>query len=373
MTWTASDVARLLACPGSACLPQHTFKSSYADAGTEHHAEIEAQVDAGEQPDGVHPEIRALFPEDAQLTAEAAFAYDVATDTARGLGHLKRKYVGLSPYERPGTIDLLVLGEKKAIVVDHKSYEAVDDAEQNAQLATYGLMVARAAGFSEVTVAINYKLRAPDIAVLDEWALDAHAQRLKELEFNVARARENPEAHLKTGRHCKYCPAFLSCSKQQALRLEVASGEAIMRVERMIPFNDDAEAARALEFRQQLRMLLQRVDSALYARASERPIPLPDGKMFGPVEKPGNEKLDGDVVYEVVKAQHGQSVADAAVVRSATKKRLHDALSFVAGKGQTAALERKVLDVVREKGGAKRESKVVTEVYEPQKLLKVVG
>lgn len=373
MTWSASDVARLLACPGSACLPQHTFKSGYADAGTEHHAEIEAQVDTGvTEIDGVHPDIRALFPEDAQLTAEAAFAYDIATDTARGLGHLKRKYVGLSPYERPGTVDLLALGKKKALVVDHKSYEEVEPAEQNAQLATYGLMVARTAGLSEVTVAINYKMRAPDIAVLDSWALDAHAARLKELEFRVARARENPNEHTKTGKHCKYCPAFLSCQKQQELRLEVASGEAIMRIERMIPFNDDTEAARALEFRQQLRHLLQRIDSAIYARAYERPIPTLDGKMFGPVEKAGNEKLDGDVVYAVVKEQHGQSVADAAVIRSATKTRLKEALAFVAGKGQAAAMERKVLDVVRERGGAKRESKIVVEAYEPQKLLKVV-
>lgn len=366
---SASEVPRLLACPGSAHLPRHEYKSAYAVAGVEYHADIEAAVESGEETDLIHPKIVALYPKDARLAAEAAFAYDVATDTARGLGHLKRKYVGLSPYEIPGTLDLVVLGDGKALVVDHKSYEEVEPAATNTQLATYALMVARTTGLDEVTVAINYKMSAPDIAVLDVFDLDAHAARLKRLQFDVASGKGT----LNVGRWCKYCPAFLSCPKQSELQIEVGSADTVMAIEQRIPFNDDEDAARAFDLLQRIKMLTARMSAALYARASERPIPLSDGRMFGPVEKPGNEKLDGDVVWDVVKTLHGQSVADAAVSRVATKKKLHDAIGIVAGKGQAAAAERKVLEAVRERGGSKRETKVVVEAYEPQKLLKVVN
>lgn len=369
---SASEVPRLLACPGSAHLPQHDYKSAYADAGIEHHAEIEASVDAGDA-DGIHPKILALYPADAQQAAEAAFAYDVATDTGRALGHIRRNYIGLAPYEIPGTVDLVVLGTGGALVIDHKSYEEVEPAATNTQLATYALMVARAAKRDEVTVAVNYKMRAPDIATLDTFDLDAHAARLKRLHLDVAHAKANPTAALKTGKHCKYCKAFLSCPLQSDLQIEVTSGDAVMAMESRIPFGDDTEAARAFDLLQRIKMLTTRLSAALHARAAERPIPLPDGRVMGPVEKQGNEKLDGDVVYAVVKEQHGQSVADAAVIRTATKKRIKDALTFVTGKGQAASAERKVLEVVRERGGATRETRTVVEVHDADPVHKLLS
>ena len=149
-----------------------------------------------------------------------------------------------------------------------------------------------------------------------------------------------------------------------------------MRIESQLPFESDTEAADAFDLLQRIKMLTTRLSAALYARAAERPIPLSDGRVLGAIEKQGNEKLDGDLVYAVVKEQHGQSVADAAVERKATKTKLRSALSFATGKGQAASAERKVLDTVRERGGATRETKTVVEVHEAtdaDKLLAEAG
>lgn len=362
---SASAVPRLLACPGSAHLPHKDYRTAFAEAGTDRHSELEAEADLGVT-DGVHPSIVALYPRGAQMTSEAAFAYDVATDTARALGHGRAAYKGLAPFEIPGTADLVVLGNGQGVVVDHKSYEEFDPAEVNTQTATYALMLARAAKLDEVTVAINYKHRAPSIAVLDALDLDAHAARLKRLYLDVAHAAKDPSASLSTGKHCKYCPAFLACPRQYALTVDIDQGELAMRVEASIPFERDEDAAAAFDLLGRIKTLTARIQAALYARAAERPIPLSNGKMFGPVEKQGNEKLDGDVVYEVVKTKHGQSIADAAVVRTATKKRLNEALAFAGGK--VAQLERDVLDEVRARGGARREIKTAIEEYEPQEI-----
>jgi hypothetical protein len=56
----------------------------------------------------LHPAVVALMVEGDRLTTEPAFAYDCATDTARELGHVDRRYRDLAPYEIPGTMDLLI-------------------------------------------------------------------------------------------------------------------------------------------------------------------------------------------------------------------------------------------------------------------------
>jgi hypothetical protein len=133
-----------------------------------------------------------------------------------------------------------------------------------------------------------------------------------------------------------------------------------------MPFRDDDQAADAYFLWKRLGMLHKRLGSALHARAHERPIPIGDGKMFGPEMTEGNDKIDGDIAYDVIRTMHGQSVADAAVERKASKKRIKEALSLVAGKGQGAAMERAVLAEVKAKGGIRNEVKVTIAEYVPQ-------
>ena len=372
---SASGVARALACPASLVLPQHRYETSHAAAGTERHADDEAAIDLGNEDDVLPAKVLAMIRPDDRKATECAFAYDCATGTARELGHIKhRAYADLSPFEIPGTADLVILGGGRAIVVDKKGHERVGAAETNEQTLSLALMVARTYGLDEITVVIYYEIGAPDIATIGALDLDGHAERLKTLLVDIARAQVEPTKFLAMGKHCRYCQAFLSCPRQHALTLEVGSAQAAMAIEARIPFADDADAAAAFDLLGRIKMLTARISAALYARAAERPIPLLNGNVFGPREKQGNEKLDGDVVYAVIRDQHGQGIADAAVVRQATKKRIKEALVFAGSKGEIAKLERAVLAEVAARGGSSRETKTVIEEYEPEmKKLEAAG
>lgn len=363
---SASAVPRALACPASLVLPQHRYATVWAELGEDRHADNEAAIDVGHADDVLPPQVMALLLPGDKMTTECAFAYDTATDTARELGVKRRAYGTLAPYEIGGTVDLLIMGNGRAIVVDKKGFERVGAAETNGQTLTYALMVARTYGLDEVTVAIFYEVGAPSIATIGVMALDAHAAALKKLQVDAARAAADPTGFINPGRHCKYCEAFLSCPRQQQFQLEVTSADSIMRIEQVIPFDRDEDAAAAFDLLERIKMLTARISSALYARASERQFALSDGRVFGPREKESNEKLDGDIVWTVVREKYGLHVADMAIERKATKARLKEALKKV-GK-PVAAGEREVLDEVRNRGGSKRETKTVVEVHELPKL-----
>lgn len=351
---SASAVPRLLACPASHRLPHHAYNSAHATAGQDRHAEAEAAADTGGE---LHHAVQAMLREGDQLATECAFAYDVATDTARELGHRDRRYVGLSPYELPGTMDLLIRAPGRAVVVDYKSFAEVDAAERNTQLATYALMVARAYGLDEVTVAIVYLTNAhrPSIATLSALDLDAHAARLRRLHVDVLRSSA-PVG----GPHCRYCPAFLSCPVQHALTLDIDVIPA--RIEAaQAPFADDTDAAEAFDLLQRIKVLSTRIQAALYARAAERPIPLGNGMILGERTVDGNDRLDGDIVWSVVRDLHGQEMADAAVERHATKSKLDAAIKAAGLK--VAPTKRAVLAEVEARGGIERRQSTRVEVY----------
>lgn len=345
---TASAIPRLLACPASHRLPHHDYRSAAADAGNARHAEAEAAADTGGE---LHHAVQALMVEGDQLATECAFAYDCATDSARELGHLDRRYRDLAPYEIPGTMDLLIRGPGRAVVVDYKSFAEVASAERNAQLATYALMVARAYGLDEVTVAIVYltNVRRPSIATLGPLDLDAHAARLRSLHADVMRP-----ATPAPGAHCRYCPAFLSCPAQQALALDV--GDALpLEIERRIPFDDDQSAAEAFDLLARIKTLSARIQAALYARAAERPIPLGNGMVLGQYEKLGPTVIDADIAYEVVRELHGQEAADKSVTRKASQAGIERAVGKPGKKAVMAEIEAR--------GGKSRSTIVKTEVY----------
>jgi hypothetical protein len=322
---SASSVPRALKCTAWLALPREDYQTAAAQAGTDRHADLEAEADLGGT-DGIHPDIVARYHPDAQTTPEAAFAYDVATDTARALGHGRAAYVDLGPLEIPGTADLVLLVEGQwGMVVDHKSYK--DGAPE--QLATYALMLARTAGLDEVHVALNYAARRPYIATLTALDLDAHAARLKTLLTSKPSA---PNA----GPWCEFCPAFLSCPAQAQL---VPSVDAALVATPVLALDTDEDAARAYDFVQRLGMLMARAKAALIARASERPIPLGNGKVFGPHEKKGATQIDGDIAYALIRERFGQAKADAAVTRKVTQAGIERAVGKADKKAVMAELE----------------------------------
>lgn len=346
---TASEIPRQLACPGSGHLPRAIdIPDRYAMEGSEGHADAEADADLG-QIDELHPAVQALLWPGSVLSSECSFMYDVATDTARELGHITgRNYPERGLFEIPGTVDLVIASDGRATVVDYKLY--LDGSPE--QIDTYALMVARTYGLTEVTVALVYRgatWKPAQVRVLSAMDLDAHAERLRAMVTSGDRS-------LVPSKHCKHCRAFVGrgsdgmpeCPAQRALALEDSSGQLSVRVEALIPFADDRDAALGLELAGRLRLLANRITAAVNARAAERPFRTLSGKMYGEHETRGNERLDGDVVYRVVRDQHGQSLADQAVERKATKAALERAL-----KGKRGAAKA-VLDEVRKQGGATR-------------------
>lgn len=369
MNWSASSIPRLLACPVSALLPQHDYKTTYAAEGQEYHSDQEAAIDVGDE-DAIHPDVLALVREGDETITEMAFAYDPIADTARELGRITRdQYAKLTREgELPGKPDLIIRGNGRVIVVDHKSFEEVDDAERNAQAATYALMVARAWGYDECEVAIVYRAtwRRPSHATLNALDLAAHGDRLRKLRSDIIKARETPQLFISDGKHCRYCPSFLSgCTRIEALQRRVQSGALVRQTEQLMPFANDDDAAQAFDLYERLKMLTARVGAALHARASQAPIPRPNGKVWGPREKEGARKIDGDAAYAALKEKYGQAVADAAVTKAATQKGIEAALKQAGVKSATRAKD-SLVKQLEESGAVKRKPSVKFEEYEPE-------
>ncbi len=367
---SASSVPRALACPASLVLPQTKYHTDFADQGEDRHADFEAAIDVGDAGDVLPEQVLAMLKPGDRHVTEASWAYDVVTDRARELGHIpRREYAkNLQATEIGGTCDLVIIGNGRAIIVDKKGFKRVGSAETNEQTLTYAVMIAKTYDLDEVTVVIFYELGACSIATLGLIEIENHARRLRQLLVDVAAAKANPLAWLNVNQHCEYCEAFLHCPKQSEFRAEMTKADTVMAIESRIPFESDADAADAFDLWQRLKLLTNRVGAALHARAGEREFVLNDGRVFGPREKQGNLKLDGEKVWQLLNKQYGPRIADQSVRRVATQKHLEEALKMT-GK-PVAPQKKKVIDELKARGGATQTTKTVVEVYEPQKVLK---
>jgi len=363
---TASKIELAHKCEGAFALPQREEKHAGQDEGVERHVEWEDAINAG-----TPPAVLVEHWPGYTWRAEVAFAFDVSTGEGWEIGAgIGRGYGDLGPFCVAGTADAVGRGPNGELVIpDRKSFDPnVSKAAANGQLATLALAASRAYGVEEVEVAIFHEARRPDITTLDFINLQTFHIELRGLLEKAAAARgkvrDGLGLTLTPGSHCRYCAAFAACPTQQALALDVRSGAADMRVAAM-SIDSDEDAAKAYEFLKRAKMLTARLSTMLYARAAQSPIPLGDGMWFGKVAGMSNEKLDGDTVYAVLKEKYNQGVADTAVVRSATKSRLKEALTF-AGVESIAAAERDVLAEVRKRGGAKREATEKIEEFQHQ-------
>jgi hypothetical protein len=356
---SSSKLELVAACPGAITLPWHDSPNEHSAAGTERHAADESAINSG---DGIE-EYESRWPGLA-WRAEVAYVYDISSDTSRYVGcGIGRDYGTIGPFEVPGTIDAEGRGPGVLVVVDKKGFERQESAARHKQVRFLALAAARHQPADRITVAIRPELGPMDIDEIDPgFDLDVVAHEVKQLVIDSARIRS--EAHqgvrepvFVTGRHCRWCPAFNDCPKQKELRALVVRDEEDPELA-LSTFVDDESAADVLQLWKRIGILHKRIGEQLYRHAAVRPIPVGPGRMFGKVEKQGNERLDGDVVYEVVKAQYGQELADRAVVRTATKTRLAETL-----KGKRGAVPG-VLAEVRVLGGITRKATTAIEEYE---------
>jgi Protein of unknown function (DUF2800) len=371
---TASKLAIARRCPSAFALPHVDTPTPEADAGTDRHAEDEADINAGRVPD----EYEQRWP-GLSWRAEVAFTINVFTGAARELGcGINRDYSGVTDDEVCGTTDAVGVGNGLMVIVDRKGHAEVERAIVNAQLHIAALTLSRIHRPANVVVAIRYEAKPMDVAEPDLIDLEGFALELRELvmatRLAIADSVMGKPLRLVEGDHCRYCPAFLAgCPAKGAFAKQAESGELMARVEAMIPFATPEDAARAYQLAENVAMFKKRLDAALYAYASETPIPVAPGRVFGARKKLGNEVLDADIVYATVREVYGQEVADQAIERKATKTRLKGALEIVVGKGAVASAERKLLAVVKERGGVERKEKTVVEEFDVQQQLKGVG
>lgn len=263
---------------------------------------------------------------------EVTFAMDVYSGRARVLGTgLGRDYSGVTESEVCGTADVIKVEPGHVYITDYKTGRPVARPESNWQLIMLALMASAATGRHEVTASITYI--NPDGSVRevahrwDEWDLLVLRGEMAGLVKAIAEERELADAGrppsgsaLRPGEHCRYCPAFRSCPAQISLldRMVAGHGEHTHSM-------TDERAHAVYETWHRMRRLVADVGSAIHAHARSRPIPLPDGRVFGEVET-SKSSFDGLTVVDVLSRMISPEVALSATSFSVTKTGLTAAI-----------------------------------------------
>ena len=358
---TASGLDRAIACPSSEALPHVKSSGVWAEGGTARHTYLEnvgrmGRDSALAQVPDVHREMCEAIDLEGMptnLACEVAFAWDWETGEARELGRgLGRDYSTATATEICGTIDTLGVSEDSLFIGDYKGFEYVA-AKNNPQL-YFAAMCASKVHAKDSALLEIVNIRA-DSNTRNRWSIDAfdmadfENQLRDTITMAVAIKSGSYSPNYNQGTHCRYCPAFDACPAKTALMRTMSSGEpgAMITAE---------NATHAYQNYLLMKAMMSKVTAAVHAYAAERPIELGDGRVFGSREKLGNEKLDGDCVYGVIRDQLGQEAADLAVKRSATNKGIADAVKHAKPDGTLKAATDRVLTAVRSLGGAKRET-----------------
>lgn len=378
---SASKLPIVMECPGSMALPWVTEPAGEpAERGSAIHAFLAAVGSVGREAalDQVPAEYLEACEEidldrlPTHLAAEVAYALDLVTGKARELGRdLGRAYPETSETEIVGTADLVGLDADCVHVYDYKTgWSEQAPAGQHWQLIGLAVMAARAIGADSARIGV-IQLRDGrswwDVAELDAIALDAAFLRLQQMrekalvaETQVADGRV-PD--LRTGPHCRYCPAALSCPAQVGMiRAAAAAPEEITALGEALTLDTAAKAYRRIR---EVRAVLGKVEAQIHALASREPIPLGDGMVLGLVSKT-KESINGDVALPLLREKYGEA-AEQAVEVSITKARLKDALRIVAKStgAKITHLEKEALALLREHDGIQtKTSETVAEYKE---------
>lgn len=315
------------------------------------------------------------LPLGAGWRAEAAYAYDVVTEKARFIGfNIGREYgPRQSPSEMFLSIDTSAVIDGEAFAADWKTGRSrVTNAANNWQVRVAALVVARESGAERARGAVIYLPEGGtprlDIAEWDEFDLATFASELRLLWSRI----EKPEnARPVMGDHCKWCPCLSACPAQGRLIAKLAANPEEVAAEALADLTPET-AWRAYERLKAVRHVTKRVEEALYAYASQTPIQLPDGSVFGKVETE-REELDAVAVRNVLAAMYGAPIAEKACDFETSKAAIERALRVVVEErkrgGQKTtlkALKDEALARIRELGGVTLKTRVEVKEYRPR-------
>lgn len=368
---TGSGIARALACPASQALPRVERSSEYAERGDWRHKFVELVGQVGAEkaleaiPEEYRDECEGIDIEGlpTELATEVTFAWCYETGKVRELGrNLGRDYSDAKPTEIVGTIDVVGVGPEEVYVADYKGFEWVS--ARSPQLLFAAFCASKVYSRHHATTEVmqldgSGRRNRATMDTFDLWAFEA---KLREMVTAIIDAQEQFDDGLwptvTEGKHCKYCPAFDSCPAKTRLLREMTAPEDG-------PFSlrlDEATAADAYRKWLIMKDLTKRVGEALYGYASEHPIDLGDGRVFGPREKAGKESLDGDIAYAQIREFYGQEIADIATGRTATKEGIKAAAKAAKAAGKVKTIkegEEGMLALIRANNGAKRKTSTV--------------
>jgi Protein of unknown function (DUF2800) len=263
--------------------------------------------------------------------------------------------------EFAGSADYVLVADGLVTVVDLKTGMAdVPHPARNAQLRFLALAAARWHGVESARVGI---LHAPEgrtpwwsWATLDAFELETIAVELRTLAERIGYARNDVEKgrtpRLTVGEHCSYCPARFGCPARVAMAQRLA-GEPERVVLDLKAMLTSESAALALARWQAATKALAEVGAALHAYASEMPIPLGDGRVWGPVVSE-REVIDADKAWPVLVAKYGANTAREAMSLDTSKAGLERMARVVretsSGKVKIKSLTTEALEALRAAG-----------------------
>lgn len=366
-------------CPASQVLPVVDTAWGAGDKGTERHALLAAAITNSETHGASTEALDWLEALDSETllpimgaAPELAYGYTPSTGVARLIGSNVGRAYNAAPGEFAGSADYVLVAEGLVTVVDLKTGMGdVPHPARNAQLRFLALAAARWHGVESARVGI---LHAPDgrtpwwsWATLDAFELEAIAVELKTLAERIGYARNDvakgKTPRLVVGEHCAYCPARFACPARVAMAQRLA-GEPERVVLDLKAMLTPESAALALARWKAATKALQEVGAALHAYASETPIPLGDGRVWGPVVDE-YEEIDADKAWEVLGAKYGAAAAREAMTLKTSKAGIQRAAAVLKAKGggTLKALSAEALEALRAAGAVRMKKRTEFEEH----------
>lgn len=403
---SGSAIERSMICEASVALPHARYESPYTARGTAIHAFLEAcskvgREDALAQVDEEFRDVCAELNLDGlhaqlALAAEVSFAYNYVTDTARELGRGQgRIYGDVTRDEIPCTLDVVGVRDvsplvRRGLYTEYKSGWTTRRAIKLVSQIDFGaLCIARTYGCDLVEgqhINVHEGL-APYVQrrVIEGWEIDAFAAELRDHAMRWRELRDRFDAgvmprEFQTGQWCERCPAREFCpAVAQQIRWALQARDTFdgpMRVQ--LDALDDAQLGVLWDEIDDAERVLSMLRGRIRGIAASRRIRLgvtPDGleRWLMNVISEGNEKLDGEHVFDVIASMPpetwksaditSEDVATKATKITATKKDVKAALGEAVKRGKKEATMRAVLEALKEiPGGITR--KVNTDVKE---------
>lgn len=381
-------------CEASVALPHARYESPYTARGSAIHSFLEAcskigrddalaQVDEEFRDVCAELNIEGLHAQLA-LAAEVSFAYNFVTDTARELGRGQgRIYGDVGRDELPCTLDVVGVRDvsplvRRGLYAEYKSGWTTRRAIKLVSQIDFGaLCIARTYNCDLVEgqhINVHEGL-APYVQrrVIEGWEIDAFAAELRDHAMRWRELRDRFDAgvmprEFQTGQWCDRCPAREFCpAVAQQVRWALAARDNLdgpMRVQ--LDTLDDAALGLLWDEIEDAESVLSMMKGRIRGIAASRRIRLgvtPDGleRWLQNVISEGNEKLDGEHVFDVIASLPpetwksdditSEDVATKATKITATKKDVEAALGAAVARGKKAATMRTVLDALKKIDG----------------------